>query len=397
MDSLRHLANSLHIDYALTDETAAHLEQWDALVAATQERALPHRWALAIQPSLRSATVAGSTGIEGNPLTAEDVADVLAGGNVGDRESQLEVVNYNEAMDVATTLARRPDFSPEESNIQLLNALVTRGTPADTHGIYRAEPVTVADFYVGPHHTVVPNLMRSLVVWWSASEDHPLIRSALLHLNVAAIHPWTDGNGRTARILASLVMMRTDLRNPDVISLEPYFRANRSEYFDRIATTLGPTYAPDRHPATEWIEYYVQTSIHRLLEASELYADVRRDMAMLIEALTEADEPPEWAPLILASSLYPVTTAALSDFLGRSQPVVRRMLSVMARAGWLEREGRTRGTRYVAGERVTQLRTPGVLRDLSAGNIQLRWDREPSWTAASDATETDLTLPATRP
>ncbi len=377
-------ANSLHIDYALTDELRAELERWDALVVESATRPLPHRWDLAIQPSLRSATVAGSTGIEGNPLTATEVADVLAGGNVGDRDSQREVLNYNEAMDVATTLAGRPDFNPEESMVQLLNAIVTRGTELDTHGLYRTGPVSVGGAYTGPNDAAVPGLMAALLEWWRTSDDHPLIRSALVHINVAAIHPWDDGNGRTARILSSLVIMRTPLRNPEAISLESYFRANSDDYFSRLAANLGRTYQPDRHSVTEWLDYYVRVSVLRLVEAGRLFEDVRRDMGTILSALEQSGDPAIWAPILFAATLYPLETAAIARIQGRSEPTVRRMLGDMVARGWLRRQGVTRGTRYHGGDRLAlSLRTPSLLGAMSAGYVQLEWTTDATWTEAA--------------
>lgn len=384
MNSRTLAANSLHLDYALTDELRAELNRWDALVSESANRPLPHRWDLAIQPSLRSATVAGSTGIEGNPLSAREVADVLAGGNVADRDSQREVLNYNEAMDVATTLAGRPDFSPEESLIQLLNAIVTRGTDVDTHGLYRTGPVSVGGAYTGPNHVAVPGLMAALVQWWRSSEDHPLIRSAIVHVNVAAIHPWDDGNGRTARILSSLVIMHTPLRNPEAISLESYFRVNRDDYFHRLAACLGQTYQPDRHSVTEWLEYYVRVSVLRLVEAGRLFEDVRRDMGTILSALEEAGDPAVWAPILFAATLYPLETAAIARIQGRSEPTVRRMLGEMVARRWLRREGITRGTRYHASDRLSlSLRTPALLGAMSAGYVQMEWATDSTWTEAA--------------
>ncbi|MEX2548570.1 MAG: Fic family protein [Chloroflexota bacterium] len=374
MESLVSQANSLYLDYGLTDGLRENLNRWDSYVSVAASRPMPDRWDLAIQPSLRSATVAGSTGIEGNPLTVAEVADVLSGGAAGDRESQREVTNYNEAMNIATTVAARPDFVPEESLVQLRNATVTRVTPTDTHGIYRSELVTVDGFYSAPNHSAVPGLVARLIGWWGRADEHPLITSALLHLNMAAIHPWTDGNGRTARVLASLVMMRTPLRNPDVISLESCFRANRSEYFDQLATVIGQSYQPDRHSVTPWLEYYVRLSTLRLDAASQLNQSVRQDMGTLLAALGEAGHPYEWAPILLAASLYPLQTSRLARAHGRSEPAIRHTLAHMVTAGWLQREGRTRGTRYFAGERLSQpLRTPVVLGLISSGYVQTTW------------------------
>lgn len=70
----------------------------------------------------------------------------------------------------------------------------------------------------------------------------PLVRSALLHLNMIAIHPFNDGNGRTARVLAAMELILDGVRSPELISIEAYVRRNRDEYVDALRTTLGPSW-----------------------------------------------------------------------------------------------------------------------------------------------------------
>jgi len=360
------------------------------MVAGAVRESLPSRWNLAIATSLRSATVAGSTGIEGNPLTVEQVANVLTGGRAGDRESELEVLNYNAAMDIATRFAHQPEFVPDETMVRVINARVTSGTALDTLGLYRSGPVTVSGFYSGPHHRAVPGLMSALVAWWRSSRDHPLIRSALLHVNLAAIHPWDDGNGRTARILSSLVMMRTDLTNPEAINLESYFRANHDAYFDHLAATLGASYQPDRHSATEWVDYYVRASLLLLIDANRVIEGVREDINRIVVALSEAGRPTDWAPLVIAATLSPIQTDAVARLRARSIAATRRTLADMVDAGWLRREGRTRGTRYLAGPRTPSgLRTPALLGALSRGTHLPLEDSSAQWSNASAVDEFD--------
>lgn len=83
--------------------------------------------------------------------------------------------------------------------------------------------------------------MRCFVAWLQVSDWHPLVRTALLHLNLVAIHPWMNGNGRTARILSSLELMR-HVRAPELISIEPAILRRHEEYFRLIREALGPTY-----------------------------------------------------------------------------------------------------------------------------------------------------------
>ena len=128
----------LHVSYQETPRLRELLAAWDAHVAA-EGPIVQHRWTnIALWPAARSATVAGSTGIEGNPLTAGQVEEVLAGGTVNAPQSDIrEVLNYNRALDLANRAALRPDFEWSQELLRRLNAVITAGLRDDERGEYR--------------------------------------------------------------------------------------------------------------------------------------------------------------------------------------------------------------------------------------------------------------------
>ncbi|MGQ0608274.1 MAG: Fic family protein, partial [Chloroflexota bacterium] len=215
-------------------------------------------------PAARDASVSGSTGIEGNPLDPGQVERVLAGAAVeADAIHIREVNNYNRALNLARDAALRADFGWSNELIHTVNAAVMEDLPRDTRGNYRSRAVEEASvgIFRGPSPFLVQRLMDELVEWLRMNRTSPLVRSALLHLNLIAIHPFNDGNGRTSRIFAAVELIRDGVRAPELISIEAYLRRNRDEYIEMLRTSLGPTYDPDNHPATEWIDYYTRISL----------------------------------------------------------------------------------------------------------------------------------------
>ena len=287
----------------------------------------------------------------------------------------LEVVNYNNALDLAETFALTPDFEWSETIIRALNHTVMRNLPDDRQGRYRDEPVYVAGFYSPPAHEVVARLMHDLVDWLrSAQGEHPLVRTAILHLNMVAIHPFLDGNGRTGRVVCSLEMMRSQVGAPELISVEPYLAEHREEYFERLAATLGPNYQPDRHDATPWVQYYVRLSAGRLDFDARLREALPLDAGSITQALERASEPLAWGWLVHWASVTPIRTREVADALHRSMPTARALLGAMTAARWLRREGRTRGARYHPGPRLLELdlRTPVIVdRFVNGGTLGL--------------------------
>jgi hypothetical protein len=224
---------------------------------------------------------------------------------------------------------------------------------------------------------MVQSLMDELIDWLRrVDRTPPLIRSALLHLNVIAIHPFNDGNGRTARILAAMELVRDGIRSPELISIEAYLRRNRGEYIDALRTTLGPSYDPDNHPVTEWLDYYTRISLDRLQARNRILDALPADIGILHSALADAGEPLEWASALLAARVGRLRTAALADLTTRSMPAARAELGRMARAGWLEARGVTRGRWYAPTDRLNSLplHVPELMNLLAAGDELRRFD-----------------------
>lgn len=188
-----------------------------------------------------------------------------------------------------------------------------------------------------------------------------------------AIHPFSDGNGRTARILAAMEIVRDGVRSPELISIEAYLRRNRDEYIGALRTTLGPSYDPDNHPATEWLEYYTRISLDRLQARNRILDALPTDIGILVSALADAGKPLEWGSTLLAARVGRLRTAMLAQLTDRSMPAARAELGRMARAGWLEPRGVTRGRWYAPTERLNALplRVPELMTLLAAGE-QLR-------------------------
>ena len=363
---------SLHLEYRVDPAMRDRLDEWDEAVRASRDMDRGDSRLLAVWPAARDASVSGSTGIEGNPLQPEQVEQVLAGAAVAEDPVHVrEVENYNRALNLARDAALRPDFAWSHDFIHLINAAVMEGLPRDTRGNYRAgedEAIHVGIFHA-PGPLVVQGLMDELVAWLRNSPPQPLVRSALLHLNLIAIHPFNDGNGRTARILASVELVRDGVRAPELISIEAYLRRNRDEYIDMLRTTLGDSYDPENHPATVWLDYYTRISLDRLEVRNRILDAVPTDVGVLFAALADRGDPVSWASVLLAARVSRLRTARLAQMSGRSMPAARAELGRMARAGWLDPRGQTRGRWYGPTDRLAALpvRVPGLIRMMAAG------------------------------
>ncbi len=173
-----------------------------------------------------------SNAIEGSTLTlAETRLVVLDGLTVGGKSlrEHLEAINHQHAIDFVEALAARAEPITGH-NVRQIHALILRTIDDENAGAYRKGQVYITgSTYVPPAAIAVPPLMQELVAWINSAEAanlHPVERAARAHFRLVHIHPFVDGNGRTARLLMNLVLVQEGYP-PAVIR-----RERRPEYYD---------------------------------------------------------------------------------------------------------------------------------------------------------------------
>lgn len=153
-----------------------------------------------------------SNAIEGNTLTRRETALVVEKGlTVGGKSLQehLEASNHAYALDWVRELAEKSDSVPSESELLQLHSLILRGIDDEHAGCYRNATVMISgSSVVLPNPFKVPELMEEFIGWLaSKSSLHPVELAAEAHYRLVTIHPFIDGNGRTARLLMNLILI----------------------------------------------------------------------------------------------------------------------------------------------------------------------------------------------
>lgn len=204
-----------------------------------------------------------SNAIEGSTLTLAETRLILLDGlTVGGKplREHLEAINHKHAIDFVEALARRAEPITER-DIRQIHALILRTIDDENAGRYRQGQVYIAGSeYVPPKAPFVPMLMEQLVAWLNSEEAarlHPVERAALAHFRLVHIHPFVDGNGRTARLLMNLLLMR-DGYPPAIIR-----REERGRYFD----ALDQAHRSDTDPFVVFIAEVEDRSLDMWLKA----------------------------------------------------------------------------------------------------------------------------------
>lgn len=155
-----------------------------------------------------------SNAIEGNSLTLRETALVLQEGVTikgKPLKDHLEAKDHQEALAFLYELVDQSNDTISERLIRQLHQLVVRETETEWAGRYRTGAVMIAGAdHTPPEALDVPQRMDDLIRWLRTHRTlHPVELAALFHHRLAAIHPFVDGNGRTARLAMNVLLMRS--------------------------------------------------------------------------------------------------------------------------------------------------------------------------------------------
>ena len=202
--------------------------------------------------------VQGTTGIEGTELTIEEVEMVLSAPvsrpalSSARRREEREVRNAGELMKaVEQILAQSPDQTLTEDLLRRFHYLVTDGIdyPGNEPGKYRSASVN-AGSYLAPQPDEVPGLMGRFCEWLNhglGKELDPIVQAIVAHFLFISIHPFGDGNGRTARGIESFLLYRARVNVRGFYSLSNFYYRNRAEYIrllDHVRFVSAPNITP---------------------------------------------------------------------------------------------------------------------------------------------------------
>lgn len=173
-----------------------------------------------------------SNAIEGNTLSRVETALVVEKGLTVEGKTlqeHLEATNHAQALDFVRTLAHKTKQDISEKDLLEIHRIVLQKIDDADAGKYRNVSVRIAGSRaVLPNPLKVPKLMQELIEWLRQTNDHLLRIAADAHFRLVSIHPFTDGNGRTARLLMNLILMQ-DGYPPAIIRKE-----DRKNYINAI-------------------------------------------------------------------------------------------------------------------------------------------------------------------
>ena len=226
-------------------------------------------------------TAYSSTMIEDSTISEDEMERVVKLSPVASVPKEREdVANYAGALEFVDFLSDT-DIMVDQSAILQIHWLLMKGIH-DTRlkpGQYRTEPNWIEDqgirVYEPPFHVDVPILMREFSLWLSEEQDiNPILKAGIAHGHFIAIHPFVDGNGRTARLLAILLLQKHGYGFRKLLSLDAYYQRHRDQYLSALRKSLGKRFT-NEYDLTPWLEFFTESVIFQAFMLEERLTDWR--------------------------------------------------------------------------------------------------------------------------
>ena len=325
----------------------------------------PRRWEGVLRRSALARNIQGSNSIEGYQVAEDDAAAAIDGEEPfsADEKTFLEIQGYRQALGYVQAMSDADYATFDTTELRAMHFMMLSHDLSKSPGRYRKGPVSVHDertgevVYTGPEAAHVPTLMETLVETLHIGHNSdPIIRSALAHLNLVMIHPFRDGNGRMARALATLVLTRSDIGEPEFSSIEEWLGANTGDYYSVLAHTGHGSWQP-RDDAHLWLAFNLRAHHMQAQTVARRVSEARQTWSELDALVAEHGLPERTMDAMFDAVLgFRLRRAGYLKRTRVTEQTATRDLSALTTAGILVARGNGRGRHYVAGELLRQIR-----------------------------------------
>ncbi len=260
--------------FIITQKLLGNIKRIAVLIAELNNKSFPNTTFLEMEKTARAISSHSSTSIEGNPLPLTEVKRILKNKPENIRDTEQEVLNYNRALEELNKVTKSSKSYLDIALVLEIQKIVTNKLiTSNNNGKLRIEPVFVNDpklqktVYWPPDHQDVKRLLAELIKYTKDNKFKidSLVLAGIFHKQFVIIHPFIDGNGRTARLLTKLLLANVGLNTFNLFSFENYYNQNVTKYFQKVGV-FGNCYdIENKIDFTEWLEYFTDGIIDELL------------------------------------------------------------------------------------------------------------------------------------
>lgn len=337
--------------YTITDKLLSNIKHINVLVMQLNNSRFPEVVLMEFEREARAISSFASTSIEGNPLHLTDVKKILKSHPKNIRDTEKEVLNYNQALEkLNKQLIKKERLILTSQLILRIHHQVTKGLLPDFQtGQWRKEPVqlfnpkTQQPIFLPPDWQEVVKLIDDLISFVNQkyNEVDSLILAGIFHKQFVIIHPFMDGNGRTTRLLTKVLLADMGLNTFNLFSFENYYNQNVFKYIQEVGE-IGDYKELTKQKKidfTQWLEYFTDGIIDELLRVEKLLPQ---------SALTPTSQlkPHHEAILNYFETHKFITDQNYSKLVNRAKATRALDFNFLINLGLIERKGKGKNTYY---------------------------------------------------
>lgn len=352
--------------FLITNSIANNLIEIERIKEGIKSLPINPKLLSSLRETAKLSTIHYSTQIEGNRLSREEVKDLIENkkvvSNTGRIRDEKEIKGYYVALDYIEKLAKTKNLITEDI-IKHIHALVigdgsTKVKPSE----YREGQNVITDslsgniVYMPPEAKDVADLMKEFVSWINSANDIPLpIKASIIHYQFVTIHPYFDGNGRTARLLTTLALHNSGYDLKGIYSLEEYYAKDLQGYYEAITIGNSHNYYMGRAEAdiTKWVEYFINgmtiafKSVYKKAKEQESSKDE-------IKVLRELDAKQRQILNLFETQKY-VTSKDIAEFFKFSPRTARQLALDWVNADFLIAVGEGKQRKYQLNKKFEEI------------------------------------------
>jgi Fic family protein len=331
--------------FTITPKITQDVEKIGVVFGYFKAVQLPENYRRELVSKVTAETVHASTAIEGNTLTQKQVDDVLSGRKIAAKDKEIkEVENYNKALGDVQKLGKQKGFEIREQTVKDIHAILLKGIDDEIAVKYRTKQVYVGD-YLPPEHFKVPSLVQELVTWINDPQPEnlsPILYAGIAHYQFVAIHPFEDGNGRTTRLITTLMLIQNDYDMVSFFAPESFYNRDRKAYYEALSSA-DKYRIEGQSDLTRWLEYFASGMLIEAERAKSRVEEMLQNKSMSGRQDYISDNQRKMLNLAAKGA---IKTADILQITGLSRKGVYNALEKLVQLGLLESVGVGKGTFY---------------------------------------------------
>jgi Fic family protein len=332
----------LNPKYKLSKKLLENISSIERLYGQLESQVVPKKLLLNLEKHNLVKSSFSSNSIEGNPLSQEEVTNLILGDRVPANRDEKEVKNYFE---ILKRIGREYDTLDIDTILKIHKELL-EGVEDEIAGEIRdrkvvvgnpSEDGTVVIKHEPPKHTRkgIEKLFEELIEWINTSEELPILKAGIYHHEFVYIHPFIDGNGRVCRLTTTLLLDKLGYEINKYFILDDYYDIDRIQYSDSL-------HSADSGDKTEWLEYFTDGVKYSLQSALAKIEEGLKNISFDMRPTNREKDV-----LDLIKKYKEITSSDVAKDLSISRQQAFNLLDGLVSKGYLEKKGSTKNSFYI--------------------------------------------------